>query len=432
MIFSPLQEVALAQTRDWIRDTAGLDLRENPRHQVFGFSGYAGTGKTTLASAAVKSAPGRVLFMAPTGKAALVLRQKGCDTAATIHSTIYIAKGEALSEQVAKARHEVERLMERQQAPDCQGGERDAIAERLGILRKFLKAAKDEARPVFALNPASELAAPDVWGCVVDEASMVDDRVATDLRSFNKPILALFDPAQLPPVRGAGGLSKEQHVTLTEIHRQGAKSGILELSMLVRNGREVPYGPVGDDCQLYRKPDRYGVGDLDRQQLADVMMSADQVLVGRNATRRSFNQRMRQLHGRAASPYPVAGDRVVCLRNDGGAGVLNGSVWTVDSATTDEDAMRTTMVVTSADGTGEQVSVDCHSHYFVGREDEIPHYEIKEAQQFDYGYALTVHKSQGSQWNNVVVWDESSQFGEPRRHLYTAVTRAAKNLVVIR
>lgn len=430
MIFSPLQEVALAQTRDWIRDTAGVDLREHPRQQVFGFSGYAGTGKTTLASAAVKTAPGRVLFVAPTGKAALVLRQKGCDLAATIHSTIYIAKGEALSEQVQKARREVERLIERQQMPDCSGGERDAIVERLGTLRRFLKAAKDEARPVFALNPASELAAPDVWGCVVDEASMVDDRVATDLRSFNKPILALFDPAQLPPVRGAGGLSKQQDVTLMEIHRQGAQSGILELSMMVRNGWAIPYGEVGDDCKVHKRPDLGS--DLTKAQLAEIMMSADQVLVGRNATRRTFNQRMRALHGRGGNPYPVAGDRVVCLRNDGGAGVLNGSVWTVDSATTDEDAMRTTMVVTSADGTGEQVSVDCHSHYFVGREEEIPHYEIKEAQQFDYGYALTVHKSQGSQWNNVVVWDESSQFGEPRRHLYTAVTRAAKQLVVIR
>jgi exodeoxyribonuclease-5 len=425
--FSPQQEVALAQARDWIRDTQHVDLRLHPRQQLFGLGGYAGTGKSMCANALVKSAPGRVLFMAPTGKAALVLRRKGNDRAATIHSTIYIPKGEALSERVQQARREVERLVERQQLTEVGGAERDAIRERLGVLQRFLSAARDECRPMFTLNEASELAEPDVWGCVVDEASMVDEKIAADLRSFGKPILALFDPFQLPPVRGVGGLSQQQDATLTEIHRQGGDSGILKLSMLIRTGAEIPVGTINDDCEVHLR------GRVDKDALAQIMLAADQVIVGRNATRKKFNTRFRALLGRDASPYPVAGDRVVCRRNDAQAGVLNGSMWHVDSAETDEDAMRTSMVLTSADGTGETVGVEAHAHGFVGRDEEIPHYQIKDAQLFQYGYAITCHVSQGSEYDRVVVWDESDARPDwGRRHLYTAATRAAKNLVVIR
>lgn len=431
MKLSAEQERALAQIRHWIDAGRGVDFRASPATQVYGQGGYAGTGKSTIAVEAVKSAPGKVLFMAPTGKAAHVMQQKGCEGATTIHSAIYIPKGEKLSERVEAARREVRTLDERLQADDCVGGERDSINERIAALRRMLKAARDEARPMFTLNEGSELGAPDVWGCVVDEASMVDDRVAADLRSFGKPILALFDPAQLPPVRGAGGLSKVAHNTLTEIHRQGAESGILEFSMLVREGRDLPFGRFKDDCLVIRSK------ALQPGELREMVLAADQVLVGRNVTRRQYNRRMRELRGTASSgPFPTTGDRVVCLRNDADAGVLNGSVWTVDQAETDVDAMRTTLWATSADSDDSVMGVQCHSHHFVGREEEIPHWQIKEANLFDYGYALTVHKSQGSQWDRVVVFDESHTFPDAatmwRRHLYTAVTRAAKHLVVIR
>jgi exodeoxyribonuclease V len=429
---SAQQEAALGQIRDWIDLSRGADFRVNPKLQVYGQGGYAGTGKSTIAAEAVKTAPGRVMFLAPTGKAAHVLHKKGCENAATIHSCIYIPKGEKLSERVDQARRELRTLDERLSAPDLQPGEREGIQERQRALRKLLKVAKDEARPLFTLNEASELAAPDVWGCVVDEASMVDDRVANDLRSFGKPILALFDPAQLPPVRGSGGLSKHAHNTLTEIHRQGKASGILEYSMLVREGAELRPGRFGDDCEVYR------AGDLPPDELKGMVTAADQVLVGRNVTRRKYNQRMRQLRGTASSgPWPTTTDRVVCLRNDANAGVLNGSCWTVQQASTDVDAMVTTMWCTSAEDDEDEISgVQCWSHHFVGREEEIPVYQIKDQNLFDYGYALTVHKSQGSQWDRVVVFDESHTFPDAatmwRRHLYTAVTRAAKHLVVIR
>ncbi|MGN6464147.1 MAG: ATP-binding domain-containing protein, partial [Rhizobiaceae bacterium] len=70
---------------------------------------------------------------------------------------------------------------------------------------------------------------------------------------------------------------------------------------------------------------------------------------------------------------------------------------------------------------------------FEDQETEIPWQTRKRYDEFDYGYALTVHKAQGSQWNEVVLFDESVAFKETRqRWLYTAITRAAERLTVVR
>jgi exodeoxyribonuclease-5 len=66
-------------------------------------------------------------------------------------------------------------------------------------------------------------------------------------------------------------------------------------------------------------------------------------------------------------------------------------------------------------------------------EAEIAWQQKKRFDDFDYGYALTVHKAQGSQWNDIVLFDESYAFKETRqRWLYTAITRAAERLTVVR
>jgi exodeoxyribonuclease-5 len=70
---------------------------------------------------------------------------------------------------------------------------------------------------------------------------------------------------------------------------------------------------------------------------------------------------------------------------------------------------------------------------FEEQEGEIPWTTRKRYDEFDYGYALTVHKAQGSQWNNVVLFDESWAFRDSReRWLYTAITRAAETLTIVR
>jgi len=414
-----------AQQREALeRARAYVQRPDKPVHRL---AGFAGTGKSTIAKMAVQGAPGRVMYMAPTGKAALVMSRKGCDGAGTIHSGIYVPAGEKLSERVASARREVEALDAELKRDDLQLPERRSIEERIRDLRRLLRIARDEARPMFTLNPASDLGLHEVWGALVDEASMIGSRVAADLLSFGKPVIALGDPAQLAPVRDQAWFGAEEPDSrLTEIHRQGANSGILRLSMLVREADVIPFGPLGDDCAVYKR------GELSKDQLRELVVAADQVIVGRNATRRDYNARMRAIRGTAASgPYPAEGDRVVALKNSDN--VLNGSVWTVEHADTDVHRMRTTMALVATDGTGERVAVESHAHYFVEKEEQIPHYEMGDADHFDYGYALTAHKSQGSEWDRVVVFDESAQFQhEWRQHLYTAVTRAAKHLVVVR
>jgi len=70
---------------------------------------------------------------------------------------------------------------------------------------------------------------------------------------------------------------------------------------------------------------------------------------------------------------------------------------------------------------------------FFESDDEIPYALRTDSDEFDFGYALTVHKSQGSQWDNVVLFDESGAFREHRnRWLYTGITRAAEKLTIVK
>ncbi len=149
---------------------------------------------------------------------------------------------------------------------------------------------------------------------------MVDAELGRDLLSFGKPILVLGDPAQLPPVKGGGFFTEaEPDVMLTTIHRQAQDDPIIRLSEIVRSGGEIAYGQYGESRVIRR----------DEIDAADVL-AADQVLLGVNRTRRLYNQRIRQLQG-TTEPLPVAGDKLVCLRNDRVKGLINGGLWRVET-----------------------------------------------------------------------------------------------------
>jgi exodeoxyribonuclease-5 len=128
---------------------------------------------------------------------------------------------------------------------------------------------------------------------------------------------------------------------------------------------------------------------------------------------------------------PVPSDRLVCLRNSHEKGLLNGAIWyATDIGEYGGDLL--TMTVQSED-TDQLLEVEAHTHYFLGNEDKLGWWERKEAEEFDYGYALTVHKAQGSQWDDVMLFDESWCFRQDRwRWLYTGITRAAKRVTVVR
>ncbi|MGO8737731.1 ATP-dependent DNA helicase [Rhodoblastus sp.] len=363
MDWSAQQDKSLSAVARWIGEPGGP--------QLFRLFGYAGTGKTTLARHVAENVDGEVQFAAFTGKAALVLREKGCGEARTIHSLIYRPKD------------------------------------------------LDSEEPSFVLNEDSPASRASL--IVIDECSMVDEELGRDLLSFGKKVLVLGDPAQLPPVKGGGFFTEQApDEMLTEVHRQAADNPIVRLSMLVRAGERLAPGDHG------------AMRVIPREKIdADQVKAADQVLVGLNKTRRAYNRRLRELLG-FKEPLPEVGEKLVCLRNDKAKGLLNGAIFRVARASGIRRA-RYRMGLTPEEATGgKPIRVGVLPALFNGEEETISFAQRRESDEFDYGYALTVHKAQGSQWDKVVLFDESWAFRENReRWLYTAVTRAAKDLTVV-
>lgn len=407
--WSPLQDRALCSVRDWMRDGGA---------QVFRLFGYAGTGKTTLARHLAEDA-GDVLFGAYTGKAAHVLHRKGCPGATTIHSLIYNTKDKGrarLRDIEAQLAALLIELRDQGATTEQVNGHRRVQDLRIQVERER----HSLSQPAFVLNEESMVRDADL--VVIDECSMVDERMGADLLSFGTPILVLGDPAQLPPVMGGGFFTEghEPDIMLEEIHRQAAESPIIDLATRVRQGARAELEDHSA-CRVIRAE------DMD----TNMALEADQLLVGRNATRNSYNRRMRRLLGRDRPDAPVPGEKLICLRNNHERGLLNGAIWTATDvgAVTDD---RVYMEVEPEDG-GEMLQVEAHRHYFENDGSSLPWWERKEAEEFDYGYAITVHKAQGSQWNRVMLFDESWVFRADRqRWLYTGITRAAEKLTVVK
>ena len=371
MSWSPQQERAIADVRAWLDEKNGK--------QVYRLFGYAGTGKTTLAKELAGSVKGKVLFATFTGKAALVLRKKGCADASTIHSLIYSVK----------------------------------VNERTG-------------EATFRLNDESDLA--DAALLVVDEVSMVADDLAQDLLSFGKRILVLGDPAQLPPVNGEGYfINAEPDVMLTEVHRQAADNPIIRMSMDIREGKQLRPGMFGDS-QIVR------LHGTDRELMSQYVLGADQLLCGLNRTRTTFNRRIRELkglRGKERDWHPTKGDRLICLRNKRDKHLFNGGIWNADKIRVAEQ-VRLAIEVSSEDEKRDPLTVEVYEHFFNGTEQQLDWRAKRGTEEFTFGWAITCHKSQGSQWDNVIVFDESGAFRDSRSNwLYTAITRAAEKVTVV-
>lgn len=461
LIWTPQQDVVLRDCTRWVSAKRG--------EQVMYVAGFAGTGKSTLAKELVESSKRGWLYAAYSGKAALVMRQKGCHGARTIHSLIYRPAGERNSNSLRIV--ELEKKLQAAQsaeaaaiaaadpgpqyvAPDAPGPGLDfkkfsdrkrremlarqstevmaATAEVMRLEKELESAKRDnKSQPAYQLWDESPMR--DVDGVVIDECSMVDEQIGADLLSFGKKILVLGDPEQLPPVGGGGFFTsrKPDHM-LTEVHRQARDSGILDLATYVREGGDVMSRAADrwrrDDCDIMMRGDAPG--------LKDRVLEADQVIVGLNRTRHAFNARHRELLGRA-TPWPEADDKVICLRNDREMGLLNGGMWRVCEAVRNEDSQTVGMVLREdGEEDRERTAVSCWEHHFVGRESALEEkgWARRHEQEFDYGFCVTTHKSQGSQWNDVIVFDESRSFkgsDMQRKWLYTAITRAAKRLTVV-
>lgn len=392
MNWSTQQTEALNRVRDW------ANARQDP---VFYLGGYAGSGKTTLAREFATEHGGIVEFGAFTGKAALVLSQKGCLGARTLHSLMYLPS--------PKSKQHL-RDMEEELGTLLDGDSRRKVLE------EDIEEEKQRVqKPSWTVNQGSSLLSADL--VIVDEVSMVDERIGADLLSFEKPILVLGDPAQLPPVKGTGYFTnRDPDFMLTEIHRQAADSPVLQLATKVRNRGTLVAGQYGTSQVLHPK-------SLGPTQAA----TFDQIICGKNVTRKEINRQVRRVLG-FHEDLPAPGDKLVCLRNDKATQLLNGSMWTVlASHIVDADKMQ--LFIQDLDSSNSQ-TVTAWRHGFEGR--EIPWYSRRDGQEFDFGYAVTCHKAQGSQWANVLVYDQSAVFRADRyKWLYTALTRASESVTIV-
>ena len=410
--------------------------------QVFRLFGYAGSGKSTVLKFALDElglsphrsaregtcAPG-VVTATFTGKAALVLSRKGTP-ARTIHSLIY-SVSEATEEEIAAAAQKVREA--ETSVRSLSGFDRTAAEAGIEAMRQALSAMK---KPRFALNAQSDAA--DARLIVLDEVSMVGEEMARDLMSFKKPILVLGDPGQLPPIKGDGAFTNvDPDVMLTEIHRQASESAIIRLATMAREGQPIGFGSYDEHVAKMHKTDI----------TPDQALRGGQLICGMNATRLQLNNAMRGAAGLAGGVLPAgATEKIICLKNQNDLGLINGMFLTLEDIV-DEGSLYFSAVVTNEEGrrvgtpdpNGKPGRLRIYKGHFEDHVnfDRTRHdrdwKEKKHLIEATFGWAITAHKAQGSQWENVIVWDDGLGRSEldRRRWLYTAITRAERGLVLL-
>lgn len=360
-------------------------------------SGYAGSGKSTSVRAIIEALDideDFVCYATFTGKAAQVLQRKGNKNAMTLHKLLYESR------------------------PKPDGG--------------FIHIPK----------PAIEYSV-----VVVDEVSMAPKELMDLLFRHRVFVICCGDPGQLPPVSedADNHLLDKPDVFLDEIMRQAAESEIIRVSMDIREGRPLPV-MNGNEVKIFNK-----------NQLSTGMLTwADQILVGTNAKRKMINEQMRKMYGREGNPQD--GDKLICMRNywetfsENGEALVNGTIGILQNSyntffqlpnhynppivdiTAGNILMETgdTMAGLNMDKnmimTGDK-TLDKRTSYLLHKS----HPEL-EPLEFEYGYAITTHKAQGSEWDKVLVVEEwfPKDREEHKRWLYTSVTRAVSRLVLIK
>ena len=246
---------------------------------------------------------------------------------------------------------------------------------------------------------------------------MLSAEILDDLQSYNLPILAIGDPGQLEPISDRDiNLMETPDITLDKIHRQALTSPIIDLATRIRLDQEWDYQDDSEDCI---------VDSLDGFQ--DSIPWADIIICGFNKTRVSANQDKRQHLG--YSKIIEEGDTLLCLQNDKQLGVFNGLTFTVQRIRRTYNQFQNLDLLTSDGKTLRNIRT-----WTGAINEKKPDWKILREFQgntlvVDYGYAITCHKAQGSEWDKVAIYDEQfPKLWDATRWRYTAITRAAKQL----
>lgn len=445
--------VKLSEEQDAALDAAAKWFSESyPNQTVFRLFGYAGTGKSTVINALVArlGLSGReVAYVAPTGKAAKVLTRKGCE-AKTVHKTFYklVSSPEEYWNELGREREElVSRTAAKPNSKSLSAWQArmEAIDGELGA-----PMADDIEFQFLGLANVPH----DARLIVVDEASMLEDGHYDDLSNVGLPLILVGDPGQLPPVSGTGKAMMSPDVTLRTIHRQADDSNILAIANLARSGEHIVYGDDGEGVSVrdgtYQKG-KIHIAIRKAHLTLDEVASYDQIICGRRATRNSINDLMRK-HWNIDGMYPsgAEGEKLIVTRNyeKGDVYIPNGSMITIQSTGRDGNvkvrgnsrSIDFTAKITSIDD--DPVDVDGHTIWRLPFEDVLDEQKdrrrtealwAKSTIQAEWAWAITAHKAQGSQWDSVLLFDESWALREDKaKWLYTAATRAAKKLTIVR
>lgn len=347
-------------------------------------SGFAGTGKSTAVQFIIDALginEDCIAFTAYTGKASLVLQQKGCPGATTAHKLLYNTK----------------------ELPDgtFQHTPRKSPPENLKLI-------------------------------VVDEVSMLEKEQWEILMYWGIPVICLGDPFQLPPIHEDNGILQRPHVFLDEVMRQAQDSEIIRLSMDIREGKRLNCFK-GQDVRVVYKD---SISDK-------LLVTADMVLCGKNATRFFLNNRIRRAYwGEKYVNEPIDGDKCICLKNQWSVGdLVNGSIGTISHIVKQDTNYLKPQMLADFDtdyndwfiGLSMDYKLFTEGKPTVTQENWKMYPKDIRPMEFDYAYAITVHKSQGSEYNKVVLFNEylSNDTEQWQRWLYTGVTRASKKLVVV-
>lgn len=262
---------------------------------------------------------------------------------------------------------------------------------------------------------------------IVDEASMVNKFLWDDLRSYNLPIIAVGDHGQLPPIGSDFDLMKEPHIRLEQIHRQVAGNPILEIAYKARETGIIEAKKYSDKVIKYNKED----SDIQNEIETKLLGSKEDtiVLCGYNHTKFKLNRYIRTLF-LIEEPEPQVKDKVIVLKNNYKSKVFNGMTGQIKSIyELDEETYQCDIKFENED---KLYSGKVLKEPFIAQDFNSKNVS-KDFDVVDFGYAITVHKAQGSQSRKVILFEERMGKMDDatwKRWLYTAVTRAQDELYI--
>lgn len=421
---APQQQQALALVHDWFPHSTS---RWRP---YFYLAGFAGTGKSTILPWLIRKACGladrEVIVCSLTAQAARVagnkLKHQQLDhvRTSTIHGLLY----------TPTVRREL--LWNQDGTPTLDNVTGEQLFERKldFVTRDGLHRRSKDLRHVKLI--------------IIDEAPMAPQDAYKDLLELGIPLLCLGDTAQLPPI----GVPEHIYVDfsrpdfeLTDILRQKGESQIIDVGAKVRQGYIIEHGVYGRGDLVAMN---YRSFHADPAKRNAWMTGADQIIVATNNMRHLVNKTMRDIYGFSPHGKLAVGDKLICLKNNknlfiGDETVTNGLIAYVKAIhRIDERREIAVVTLTTTDVDGNTVSETLSIHLGALGQSRNGFEMMKMSKQrgkhlgiFDYAYAITCHKAQGSEWDNVIILHEQLGDTPYARWVYPAMTRASRNILFV-